>query len=80
MHHFCHLLGIPLAVRDAFILVQRRIDVDEIRLLDPALGAACRGHPIENLHRARNSTCYRHALRCPEPPPGPTVRAPLRGK
>jgi hypothetical protein len=35
--HLCHLLGIALAVDDAFILVQRRVDVDEIQILEPPL-------------------------------------------
>jgi hypothetical protein len=32
--HLSHLLGVPLAVDDAFILVQRRVDVDEIQVLE----------------------------------------------
>jgi 8-oxo-dGTP diphosphatase len=36
--HLCHLLRIPLAVDDAFILVQRCVDVDEIQVLELPLG------------------------------------------
>jgi hypothetical protein len=44
--HLCHLLGIPLAIDDAFILVQRRIDVDEIQILEPPLRIGLqRGQP-----------------------------------
>jgi hypothetical protein len=36
--HACNLLRVALAVDDAFILVQRRVDVDEIQVLELPLG------------------------------------------